>query len=41
VAYRMALKSIIESMGEATSRPFNLLKEEAQAALKDLGSIKE
>jgi C-terminal processing protease CtpA/Prc len=33
VAYRMALKSIIESIGEATSRPFNLLKEEAKAAL--------
>jgi len=36
MAYTMALKSIIQSYGEATSRPFNLLKEEAQAALKDL-----
>jgi retinol-binding protein 3 len=36
VAYRVALKSIIGDLGEATSRPFNLLKEEAQAALKDV-----
>ena len=36
VAYSLALKSIIERIGEATSRPFNLLKEEAQVALKDL-----
>ena len=36
VAYRMALKSVIESLGEATSIPHSLLKEEAQAALDDL-----
>jgi hypothetical protein len=34
----MALKSIIESLGEATPRPFNLLKEEAQMAVKELES---
>ena len=39
VAYRMALKSIIESLSEATSRPLSLLKEEAQVALKDLETI--
>ena len=39
MAYTMALKSIIESYGEATSRPFNLLKEEAQAALRDLVTL--
>jgi C-terminal processing protease CtpA/Prc len=36
VAYSMALKSVIGELGEAASRPFNLLKEEAQIALKDL-----
>jgi hypothetical protein len=36
VAYGLALKSIIDRIGEVTSRPFNLLKEEAQVALKDL-----
>jgi hypothetical protein len=36
VAYSMALKSIIGSLGEAMSRPFNMLMEEAQVALKDL-----
>lgn len=36
MAYSMALKSIIENYAEATPRPFNLLKEEARAALKDL-----
>lgn len=35
-AYRTALISIIEKYREATSRPFNLIREEAQAALKDL-----
>jgi hypothetical protein len=34
----MALKSIIESLGEVTPRPFKLLKEEAQTALKELES---
>jgi hypothetical protein len=36
VAYRMALTSIIESIGETASGPFGLLLEEAQAALEDL-----
>ena len=36
VAYAMALKSIIENLAEEESRPFNLLKEEARLALKDL-----
>lgn len=36
VAYSMALKSIIASLGESPSRPFKALAEEAQAALKDL-----
>ena len=36
LAYSMALKSIIESYDDATSRPFNLFKEEAQSVLKDL-----
>ncbi len=36
MAYSMALKSIIESYSKATSRSFNLIKEEAQTALKDL-----
>jgi C-terminal processing protease CtpA/Prc len=36
VAYRMALTSIIESIGEPASGPFGLLLEEAQAALEDL-----
>lgn len=36
VAYSMALKSIIGSLGESPSRPFKALAEEAQAALKDL-----
>jgi C-terminal processing protease CtpA/Prc len=36
LAYRLALKSIIESYSGVTSRPFNLITEEAQAALKDL-----
>jgi hypothetical protein len=35
VAYRMALESIIVSIGEPASGPFSLLLEEAQAALKD------
>jgi hypothetical protein len=35
-AYRLALKSIIGNLGEATSRPFDLLKEEARVALEDL-----
>jgi Peptidase family S41/N-terminal domain of Peptidase_S41 in eukaryotic IRBP len=38
LAYSMALKSIIENYNEATSRPFNLFKEEAQSVLKDLGT---
>jgi hypothetical protein len=38
LAYSMALKSIIENYTHVTTRPFNLLKEEAQAALKDLES---
>lgn len=33
VAYRMALESIIESLGQAASGPLNLLLKEAQAAL--------
>lgn len=36
MAYMMALKSVIESYSEATSRSFSLIKKEAQAALKDL-----
>jgi retinol-binding protein 3 len=36
VAYSMALESIIGRLGEVTSRPSNLLKEEAQVALKNL-----
>ncbi len=36
LAYSMALKAIIGNYSQATTRPFNLFKEEAQAALKDL-----
>jgi retinol-binding protein 3 len=36
VAYHMALESIIGGLGEVTSSPSNLLKEEAQVALKNL-----
>lgn len=36
MAYKMALRSVIESYSEATSRSFNVIKEEAQAALQDL-----
>jgi hypothetical protein len=36
VAYRMALKAIIERFGEAASGPLSLLLTEAQAALEDL-----
>ncbi len=36
VAYKMALESIIESLGEATAGPFKLLLEEAQATVKKL-----
>jgi C-terminal processing protease CtpA/Prc len=36
VAYRMALTSIIESIGEPASGPFGLLLEEAQATLEDI-----
>jgi C-terminal processing protease CtpA/Prc len=35
VAYRLALESIIESLGEATSGPLSLLLKEAQAALDE------
>jgi hypothetical protein len=38
VAYRMALTSIIESIGEPASGPFGLLLEEVQAALEDIES---
>ncbi|MCJ7624110.1 MAG: hypothetical protein MUO76_11450, partial [Anaerolineaceae bacterium] len=34
-AYRMALKSIIDSIGESESGPTSRLKKEAQEALKD------
>ena len=36
VAHRMALMSILESIGEPDSEPFDRLVKEAQAALKDL-----
>ena len=36
VAYRMALTSIIESIGEMASGPYSLLLKEAQAALEDI-----
>jgi len=36
VAYRMALKSIIESISEPASGPLGLLLKEAQAALDDI-----
>ena len=36
VAYRLALKSIIESIGEPVAGSFSELLKEAQAALKDL-----
>ena len=36
VAYGMALKAVIENPGEAPSRPVIALKDEAEAALKDL-----
>ena len=36
VAYGMALKAVIENLGEAPSRPVIALKDEAEAALKDL-----
>jgi hypothetical protein len=36
VAYGMALKGVIENPGEAPSRPVIALKDEAEAALKDL-----
>jgi retinol-binding protein 3 len=38
-AYSMALKSIIENNSKVTSRSNNLIREEAQSALKDLESI--
>jgi hypothetical protein len=36
VAYRLALKSIIESIGQPASGPFSLLLKEAQAALEEI-----
>jgi hypothetical protein len=42
VAYRMALESVLESVGDAESGPFRLLLEEAKAALEEMicnGSI--
>ncbi len=38
VAYRLALESILESLGEAASGPLRLLWKEAQVALEDLGA---
>jgi hypothetical protein len=35
-AYRLALESILASLGEATSEPLRLQRKEVQAALKDL-----
>lgn len=37
-AYHMALQSILASLGESPSGPFQALAEEAQAALKNLGA---
>jgi hypothetical protein len=39
VAYTLALKSIIASLGESPSGPFKILAEEAQAALKSLETL--
>lgn len=36
MAYSLALKSILEKYGKATSRSFNLIREEVHAALKNL-----
>ncbi|MCP4361506.1 MAG: hypothetical protein GY796_26135 [Chloroflexi bacterium] len=38
VAYRLALKSIVENIGEPASAPLNQLLEEAQTALDEIES---
>jgi hypothetical protein len=39
VAYTIALKSIIGNLGDSPLRPLKNLKEEAQAALKNLETV--